>query len=373
MLSSLRSSKNYYPVLTFVLFFIAAAASFNGFYDKWHFREPGLLGFNESCRFENIVDGTAERPFVYRQLLPFIANTIDKITPATVKTSIFTARDDNQTRYLDIFFNSPTSKHPAYFFRYIILYIATFFFAFAATYSMHLICRQLGMHPVASVLAPIIMILLIPFFMVRGGYYYDYPELTFFALALWFALKFDWFWLLPIVLLGTFNKESFLLFIPTLYPILRTRASVKSSLAGIALLSIASASVYLRIHSYYAQNPGATAIFHLGDQLRYYVNPLKFLFDLDRTYGVISYSSATLISLLLIAWTLVRAWNQIPKSLQRQGLIAALINLPLYFLFCYPGELRDLSMLYPIFFIALAFNLHAWILDYNPRPTPSAS
>lgn len=96
--------------------------------------------------------------------------------------------------------------------------------------------------------------------------------------------------------------------------------------------------------------------------MHFYVNPLKFLFDFDSAYGVISYSSATLISLLIIAWTLMRAWKQVLKSLQRQGLIAALINLPLYFLFCFPGELHDLSMLYPIFFIALAFNLNSWIL-----------
>jgi hypothetical protein len=264
-------------------------------------------------------------------------------------------------------FDSPTSKDPSYFMRYIILYIATFFFALAATYSMHVLCRQLGFQPVTSVLAPIVMILLIPYYMAEGGYFYDYPELTFFILAVWIALKFDWWWLLPIVLIGTWNKESFLLIIPTLYPILRTRASVRTSLAGVSLLFIASASVYLRIHFYYAQNPGATAIFHLGDQVRYYVNPLKFLFDFDRTYGVIWYSSATLLSLLVIAWTFMRAWKQIPRSLQRQGHIAALINLPLYFLFCFPGELRDLSMLYPLFFIALGFNLNAWLINQN-RP-----
>jgi hypothetical protein len=48
-------------------------------------------------------------------------------------------------------------------------------------------------------------------------------------------------------------------------------------------------------------------------------------------------------------------------------LIAAAINFPLFFLFCIPGELRNLSMLYvPILFLMLA-NLEAWQRSPGPQ------
>jgi hypothetical protein len=35
-----------------------------------------------------MLDGTAARPYVYRQLIPQIANSIDKVTPPSFKESV---------------------------------------------------------------------------------------------------------------------------------------------------------------------------------------------------------------------------------------------------------------------------------------------
>ena len=56
---------------------MAAAASFNGYFDKWHFREAGTSAYMAGASFDAIVDGTAVRPYIYRQLLPAVANWID--------------------------------------------------------------------------------------------------------------------------------------------------------------------------------------------------------------------------------------------------------------------------------------------------------
>ncbi len=41
--------------------------------------------------------------------------------------------------------------------------------------------------------------------------------------------------------------------------------------------------------------------------------------------------------------------------------IAAVINFPLFILFCTPGEMRDLSLLYLTFILIMALNLNEWI------------
>jgi hypothetical protein len=43
--------------------------------------------------------------------------------------------------------------------------------------------------------------------------------------------------------------------------------------------------------------------------------------------------------------------------MKRHAQIAAMINVPLYFLFCLPGELRDLSFLYVALVLLIAANI----------------
>lgn len=65
----------------------------------------------------------------------------------------------------------------------------------------------------------------------------------------------------------------------------------------------------------------------------------------------------TLVPMVLLLWTIWRGWRQLPAAIQRHGQVAAAINIPLYLLFCTPGELRDLSMLYVVLMLVLAANL----------------
>jgi hypothetical protein len=61
--------------------------------------------------------------------------------------------------------------------------------------------------------------------------------------------------------------------------------------------------------------------------------------------------------LALIAWTVWGGWRKLPVEMQRHAQIAAAINIPLFLLFCSPGEMRDFSMLYIVFLLLLAANL----------------
>jgi hypothetical protein len=84
------------------------------------------------------------------------------------------------------------------------------------------------------------------------------------------------------------------------------------------------------------------------------------MFSPETTYGMTLIRSFNPLSLALIAWTLWRGWRSLPRAIQRHAQIAAVINFPLYFLFCNPGELRNFSLLYITFLLLLAANLTEW-------------
>jgi len=354
-------SRLYFQACRFVLFFVAASASFSGFYEKSHFCEAGVTGAYPPAEFEAMVDGTAHRPYVYRQMLPELASFSDRIFPASIKSRLYAHQGTGFAAYMQVMAESPTASNKIYFFRYLVIYTLTFLFALLAVYAMSWVCRALEMCEPATIFAPVILILLIPYADSGGGNLYDFPELAFFALAVWVALRFDWWWIIPVAALGAWNKESFVLILLTLYPLIRRRHSRAASLLAVAVLCAVYLSVSVPIRMRFAHNPGSTVEFHWMDQLRFFRHPRTFIFSTEETYGVRSLYGYSLLPMTMVIWTVYRAWRHLPAAIRQHAKIAAIINIPLYYLFCLPGELRDLSMLYISLLLAIAVNINQWI------------
>ena len=70
----LKSAMN--KILLAFIFYVVAAASFNGFFVKWTFNDA-----DEKYSFEMMFDETAYRPFVHRQFMLDIARGITAIIP----------------------------------------------------------------------------------------------------------------------------------------------------------------------------------------------------------------------------------------------------------------------------------------------------
>jgi hypothetical protein len=352
------SSRLYRRVLCFVLFFAAASASFSGFYQKWHFAEADVQGEDAGAGIQEMLDGTANRPSVYRQLLPMTADWMDRRVPQSAKTWVENRQASDDDKLIDAVSDSPTANDPHYSFRYVVLYVGTFLFALLAVNAMYLVCRALAVPWPIAVTAPVIVILLLPYLMTQGGFSYDYSELAFFALAVWVALRFRWWWLIPITVLGTWNKETFLLFVVTLYPLLRLRYTRREAMARVAALAAISLAVLVPIHLHFAHNPGGDAGVGWRGQLGFLFDVHNFFFATEETYGVRMLSASTVLPLALMVWTAVRGWRLLPRAMQRHAGIAAAINLPLYLVFCNPGELRNLSLLSIAALMLIAVNLN---------------
>jgi hypothetical protein len=351
----------YFHACCFVLFFVAASVSFHGFYAKSHLRENGVVGSYPKANFEEIMNGTAFRPFVFRRMLPDIARFVDRVVPEDAKTRFYNFQGIAPNTYLHEIAESPTARNPLYFFRYVALYAITFVFALIDLYAMYGVCRALNMPEPVAVFSSVLLEILLPYLMSGGGYFYDYGEIAFCALAVLFALRFDWWWLIPLAALGTWNKESFLLFILTLYPFFRLRRSKLVSFVAVAVLAGVCLAVYFPIRTHFAANPGGTVQTHWSDQMRVVLHPRTLLIKTDDVYGVRSLRPFTIFPFVLLVWTVVRAWRRLPDVIKRHAQIAAVINIPLFLLFCVPGEFRDLSLLYIAWLLVIAVNLRDWM------------
>ncbi|MGA8088337.1 MAG: hypothetical protein WCA10_13600, partial [Terracidiphilus sp.] len=350
-----RNTRLFHRMCVLVLLIVVSAASFSAFYQKWHFREQGARGTDLIAEFDRMIDGTAHRPYIYRQLLPDLANSLTRVLPGEAIARRVPQRAKDR---ISVAFNLSSKKYPA---QYLIFYIATYLFALLAAAALYMVCAAANVGEPVAVFAAVVFMLLFPHFGVKGGYFCDYPELFFMAAAFWIALKLDWWWVIPVAALGTWNKESFLLFMFTLYPVFRRRHSRVSSLIGVGVQVAVCAAVYLPIRHAFAHNAGGTVEWHLRDQIDFYLHPFKMDTWVDRTYDLMFPALSAPIPMLMLIWVVWRGWRLLPLWVKRHAQIAAAINIPLFLLFCQPGEFRDLSLLYVSFLLILAVNLREWV------------
>jgi hypothetical protein len=354
------ASSIYFRLCTATLFFLLAAASFGGFYTKWHFREagvPGGAGLYGDQRYglAEILDGTAARPYVYSQFIPTVANWLDRTVPQSTKDWIYGNIQDT-TPIQNAIATSKLAGDPKFFFRYWTVYTLIFLSAWLAVVAMYLVCKALGAPRLVCLLAPSIVILLFPWIETLGGYFYDYPDLAFLALAVWISLRYPWWLLIPVVALGAWNRESFILIIPALYPLLRQRTSRPQAITAIAAMAVTGIAVIAGLYHQFHQNYGFMLASRWRVQLSYFVYPAHY-FKMEATYGIPFFRLYSVIPYILMVWTVWRGWRRLPKVIQRHAQLAAAMSFPYCFLFCMPAETRELSALYIALLLIIAVHL----------------
>lgn len=376
----MKLSTVYRRVCCLTFFFLVAAASLNGFSDGTQLTPfdhdataaQMIGGYSTGAPLDAVIRGTAARPFVYRQLLPQVANWMSKRVPERIKSRLqakATAKISYWTK-----FTAPLAHDPEWFLSYWFLYALVLFSAWIAAIALFECCRAIGFSALASVSAAVTLILALPFFMTAGiyttGFYYDFPELAFCALCIWIALKRDWRWLVPVAILATLNKETFPLFVLMLYPILRMRYSRRKAWLRIGVIGAASAAAagYLALKfrhnlpwrdSLSGDSYRATIWNHLAAHVKFARNFFTFSYQV-RTYGLPESPLLVFVMLGLICWTVWRGWKYLPRPLRLHAKIGAAINIPLFLCFCLPGEWRDLSLLYTSLLCTIAANVAEW-------------
>ena len=338
--------------LAFALF-LASAAAYNGYFTKWAFQDG-----NERMSLDRMLDGTAYRPFVYRQLVPQIAKFICKQRSDGVNADYIKHRP-----YLpETFVRASLARDPRFSFTYRLVYYLSFASLFLCSILLYMVLRDAVSNRLAALIAVFISVLLMPIFMCNGGYFYDPVEWMFFAASFRIAQKHSPWWLLPLSAAATFNKESFLFFIPTLLPVLLSRFKKPMACGSLAVSMMIAIAVNIAVKHAYAMNPGCIMENHFIGNLSFYLNPHSYIMK-EYNYSIPFPQGFNIFYLLLLASVLVSAWKRTNKVFRATIILSALINIPLLIIFCYQDELRNLS----IMFVPLAVLLAQFIANIDRK------
>lgn len=342
-------------MLLLFLVLVVTAAGFSGFFSKWAFRDGSA-----SMGIEAVLDGTAERPFVYRQLLPQIAKRTVLILPDKARDKLSDNLEKRKPME-SIYSRAQVAKE--YNVEYYLVFLFSYGCFFAAIWQLRILLGDLLHDKAAGTLTALLFALLMPFLEQVGGYYYDFPELLFMTLGAKYALRGNWLALTLVIPLAVVNKEAYFFFLPTLYPFAKAKLGKKQAvifmLAGVLLAGL----TYLYIKSFYTGNPGGMVQFHLMNHIKEFAK-ISTYFLTSTTYGLPLGSRMFFLHVIFTLWISWHAWKSLTDDLKQHVKIALVINIPLYWLFCYPGELRNLSLLYISFCVLLTCYIHNVLKDY---------
>lgn len=340
MLKSISLDNIIRKLMLIFLVIVVTAASFSGFFSKWSFRDDA-----ESFGIEAMLDGSAKRPFVYRQLLPAISKEIVKVIPEKTKNKL-TANLDKRKPVESVYARAQVPQ------KYAIEYYLMMIFCYAcfvgAIWNLRKILIEVWNDKISGTLAAFLFALIFPFLETLGGYFYDFPELLFFILAIKYAMHKNWIALLVLTPIATFNKEAFFFFLPTLYPFFREYWDRKHSISLSGISILLSGFAYLFVKQQFAGNPGGMVELHFMQHLTELFK-LSSYYVTSTTYGLPLGAQMFFLHVIFVVWIIKTTWKYLPEVWKKHAKIAVIINTPLFWLFCAPGELRNLSLLYLTF------------------------
>lgn len=357
--------------IAFVLMMVYTGNITNSFLLKWSFRDD-VQGLSSEPNFGllHMMNGTSPKPFVYRSRLPQAMKHFAENLPAPSLDSLYRSITRLDSLHHAYFSKVPQQDwSPASALVFHLMYL---FIVIATILMLWLIFRLARLHGLTYAEALGLVAgfgFLYPLTFQSGGYFYDFPELAGALLALYAFLKNRMLLTTLAIAVASLNKETFFLFPLALYALHPSERSLRSRLAWTALQTLLCLLSRHWLMSGYAQNPGGMVEFHLWDNLRYWFSPSSY-FSFTNLVGKGIFTPSLQNPLLLVPLAVYfrACWQRAPMPHKRFLQAALLMLTPLFVLFGYQDEFRNLSLAFPAIILIAMQGAGRFSTIFSPVP-----
>lgn len=344
-------------LLVFLIYMAAAALTLNVFMQTRSFEEgSGEFGL------ASMLDGSAHRPYVYRQLIPIIANNAVELIHEQDREAFVQYHLDKYHLKQQYFGRAKFQNKgmddwtPSYALKFHIIYAVNFLSLLGLAYLLRYLARDGAVELDAiSIMAPVVFLILLPLSFMHGNFYYDFLELFFLAALLLSAMSGKFTWWILLLPLAVLNKESNIL-VPILYlPVICCVANRRyKTLMIVGLGTSLAAAAYFYTKASYANNLGGETVWQLWKNIDFWLNPKSYFLWQDFYIPGIPFPRGLNLILVLMLLSLISiAWKKLAPRIKALLVVAFVVNIPLWLLFCQADEMRNLSFVFlPLFLVA---------------------
>jgi hypothetical protein len=348
-----------------LVYLLTSAFVLDAFMRTWGFR-----GDHPRFGFERLLDHTADRPFVYRVLSPWIIETAASQVPERVveRAEDFLLRDSTLLRYRFAEESWSVDKSLRWHMAYAYLLAAMLATLGAMRWLGRIFFPGCGLF---TDYAPVVAFLVLPISFHLGGYVYDFPELFFLMLAVALIAQRRWLLFYPLLVLAVLNKESNLLvalFTPALlWDVLPRRRLAAHFLVQLAL----GTGLCLALWMTFRGNPGGPVEFWLGENLRLWLDWRTYLATFSPVAALVRVPlPGNLLTFVVFGFGAFWHWRTKPAPLRRLVVAMLAVNVPLLLAFSLHNEIRNLSLAWPALYLALC---HTVLASYGNGSEPLAA
>lgn len=262
-----------------------------------------LLDGSARNGFGAYLQGSAEKPFAYRWLVPWVAQHLGGVLPESLQSWIA----DGIAPLLRQAFVAPLLEKyepllpgitararadwnlPAYRLNYAVMVALLWMSAASALALIGRISRQLGNTGAQASLLVLAYALIYPGVFLHAGYFYDFFEQAFVLLAIHCVLRQRWRAFAVVLVAMQCNRETALmlpvLLAPLIHAQIRSSARRTQALAWLAVSMAACLALYQGTKLFFADNAGASFEFHLFQNLAFWREPATWTATYD-TYAL---------------------------------------------------------------------------------------
>ncbi len=303
-----------------------------------------------AATLEQMVYGSAERPYVYRRLVPIMSLAVASITPMEVRERIGSAMAEFTTQ-LEIMqavagqkrnFRMALEKTQSFYLRGVTA-IIIYGFLWIFIIALYRLAQQLLPNiPAMALFSPIIGLLITPSLMVPGAYIYDIPALALATCCYLCLSTRNWKWFFFWFALACLNKET-AIFITIFFALwFWGRMDRREFMHCLGLQLLVFAVIRFAIFWQFRHNPG---IFLATS---YIMQQAAML--------IAGYSYKTLITVFFMIFLMVYRWQEKPPF-ARYGIALFVLMYLAYFFFGNPLEYRVFLDVVPLLAILVTHTL----------------
>jgi hypothetical protein len=228
-------------------------------------------------------------------------------------------------------------------------------------------------HQALADAGPILFALLLPLtFRGDSGFIYDFSEIGLYCLGLFLLLRGRYLVYLAVLPIIVLNKESNVLMIVLAAIVVLTRLPRNKALLHLAAQGAVSLVVVLVIRGIFADHPGGSVEHHLAGNIEHWTRLSSYTELMSTSVFFIPIPKPqNLLFAPFLAWLTFHGWKEKPLVLKRLFLASVIINIPLFLLFCYRDELRNLSLMFPFIYLMFCQTFLSFYRSQASTPAPA--
>lgn len=352
-----------YHILLLFIYAIAASQAVWSFSYKWT-----TIVDHPQYSIGRTLAGDIPKPYAFRLLMPTVVQQLETLLPESTGTVL--QERSEQTLLRTVPDNSHLDPQSARSYGLIVMMnfamlIATMFLLRSATALFLPGVQRTG---VIRDVSPLLFVLLLSIsYRVDNGFIYDFSELLLLTSYLVAVICSRNLIALALIALACVNKETAVLF-PVFGILIRWQRGDWQNSAKIAVAGefVAAFAVYGIVHIWCMGRAGGSVEWHFFGNLKFWASAYPYIAVTTPHIPLIPLPkpSNVLVAAPLIACVLAY-WSEKPRVLRLLIGASAILNLPLFLFFSYRDEFRNLSLMYPMLFLAAVHTLSKF---YQTRP-----